>query len=76
MNTNVTIESINSNVPNDGPYLSRKELAPLLKKSVRTIDTWVALGILPVIKIGRSILFCWPDVQRALAKYQQKGRML
>ena len=46
----------------DEGYLTRKQVASLLKKSVRTVDNWHKHGDLPMVKIGRSVLFKWSDV--------------
>lgn len=69
-----THENVQTRESVESPYLTRKELARKLKKSLRTIDAWVILGILPVIKVGRSVLFVWTDVQKALGKYRQGSR--
>ena len=44
-------------------YLTKEEVAKLLKKTVRTIENWQRRGILPFVKVGRSVLFNWADVQ-------------
>ena len=54
-------------------YLTKQGLAELLKKSPRTIEHWVSQGILPCIKIQRSVLFPWADVQDALRAFYRKG---
>ena len=50
-------------------FLTKQELAPLLRKTPRTIEQWTRRGILPAMKIGRSVLYSWPDVQAALKKF-------
>jgi excisionase family DNA binding protein len=47
--------------------LTKRELAERLRRSKRTCDVWMRQGKLPYIKIGKSVLFHWPDV---LAKLQ------
>lgn len=42
--------------------LSKKELAPKLKVSVRTIENWQHEGYLPFIKIANVVMFYWPTV--------------
>jgi excisionase family DNA binding protein len=54
-------------------YLTKTELASMLRKSKRTIDEWTAKGILPYIKIRRSVLFKWDDVVQALQKFERRG---
>jgi excisionase family DNA binding protein len=45
-------------------YLTKSELAARCRRTPRTIEVWMARGYLPFIKLGRSVLFNWPDVQR------------
>jgi excisionase family DNA binding protein len=42
--------------------LTKEELAPKLRRSTRTVDSWMKAGRLPYLKIGRSVLFSWPQV--------------
>lgn len=42
--------------------LTKEELAPRMKVSVRTIEQWQHDGDLPFIKLGQVVLFYWPDV--------------
>ena len=51
--------------PNEG-FITKQELAPLLRKTPRTLENYLRQGLLPSIRIGRSVLFSWPDVQAAL----------
>ena len=67
-----TNESNNMNEFYNG-YLTKTEVAGRLRKSKRTIDEWGSKGILPYIKIRRSVLFKWPDVVQALQKFERKG---
>lgn len=46
--------------------LTKDELAPRLRRSTRTVDSWMKAGRLPYLKIGRSVLFRWPDVLEKL----------
>lgn len=62
----------NGGVGNDGGgqrLVTKREVATRFHKTTRTIDAWMAAGILPYYKIGRSVLFDWSDVQRHLAEY-------
>ncbi|MGA3182677.1 MAG: hypothetical protein ABSF38_20320 [Verrucomicrobiota bacterium] len=47
-------------------FLVKGQVAQRLQKTPRTIEIWSRRGILPSIKIGRSVLFFWPDVESAL----------
>lgn len=52
--------------PGTGEWLTRRELAARLKKTPRTIDSYARKGFLPHIKVGRTIMFRWPDVEKYL----------
>jgi hypothetical protein len=54
-------------------YLTKQGLAERLHKSTRTIEHWTSKGIIPSIKVQRSILFPWVDVQNALRAFYRKG---
>ena len=47
-------------------YLTKAEVALRLRKTTRTVDSYMARGILPYFKIGRSVLFRWADIQNHL----------
>ena len=55
-------------VPPEG-YLSKPELATRLRRSVRTIERWQRLGVLPYVKCGRSVYYNWVHVEAELQKY-------
>ncbi len=44
-------------------YINKAEVARRLNKQVRTVDNWMARGIIPYVKAGRSVLFKWSDVE-------------
>lgn len=46
--------------------LTTEQIAPLLQKTPRTVEAWRKAGLLPYLKIGRSILFDWDAVRRQL----------
>jgi excisionase family DNA binding protein len=48
-------------VEQDG-FLTKKELALRLKITTRTIENWQRRGVLPFVKVGKVVLFHWPDV--------------
>jgi excisionase family DNA binding protein len=50
------------------PYIGKPEVAKRLNKTLRTIDNWMARGILPYFKIGRSVVFKWSDVEAHLSQ--------
>jgi excisionase family DNA binding protein len=49
-------------------FIGKGEVARRLNKTLRTVDNWMQLGILPYYKIGRSVAFKWSEIEAALAK--------
>lgn len=47
-------------------YVTKKELAGLLKRGLRTIDTWMADGQIPYYKKGRNVIFKWSEIDATL----------
>jgi excisionase family DNA binding protein len=47
-------------------YITKAEVARRLKKTVRTIENWQRRGAIPFVKVGRSVLFKWADVEAHL----------
>jgi len=61
-------------------YLTKREVAKRLRKTVRTIERWMRLGFLPHVKIGRgkraTVIFDWPDIQASLhARFRVGGEV-
>ena len=56
-------------------YISKDEVARRLNKKRRTIDEWMQKGILVHVRVGRSVLFRWSDVQKHLEENYQICRM-
>jgi excisionase family DNA binding protein len=44
-------------------FLNKKDLAQQLRVTVRTVENWQRRGVLPFCKIGKVVLFHWPDVR-------------
>lgn len=42
--------------------VTKKQLAAQLKVTVRTVENWQRRGVLNYIKVGKIVLFHWPDV--------------
>jgi hypothetical protein len=59
----------NANLASDA-LLTKRELAPKLKRSVRTVDVWMRQGKLPYIKLNKTVLFRWADVLEKLSEYR------
>jgi excisionase family DNA binding protein len=49
-------------------FIKKDEVAKRLGKTVRCIDNWMARGLIPFFKIGRSVMFKWSDVESHLAQ--------
>jgi hypothetical protein len=64
-----TKDSVTVDRASDG-LLVKRELAIKLRRSPRTVDQWMRQGKLPYLKIGKSVLFRWPDVLEKLALYR------
>jgi excisionase family DNA binding protein len=54
--------------PEPEGYITKEEVARRLKKAVRTIENWQRKGLLPFVKMERSVLFSWPDVVEHLQR--------
>jgi excisionase family DNA binding protein len=50
--------------------LTKRELAPKLKISRRTLDGWMRKGRVPFMKLGKSVRFRWPDVLERLSQFR------
>jgi excisionase family DNA binding protein len=64
-----------SSEPNQTPssgegFIDQKQLLARLPVSRRTLFSWCVSGKIPHVKIGRRILFHWPNVEAALLRYQ------
>lgn len=49
-----------------GEFLTKPEIAQRLKKTPRTIELYMAEGLLPYVKLRHSTLFHWPTVVASL----------
>jgi excisionase family DNA binding protein len=54
----------------DDTLLTKQNLAPRLKCSVRTVDEWMRRGRLPYIKVGKAVRFRWGDVLAKLGEFR------
>ena len=48
------------------PFITKIELAKRLGKHTRTIDKWMARGLIPYYKLGRSVNFKLTEVDASL----------
>lgn len=46
--------------------INKTELARRVGRKVRTVDYWMARGLIPYLKIGNAVLFKWSDVEAHL----------
>jgi predicted DNA-binding transcriptional regulator AlpA len=44
------------------PYIDKPECARRIGKSLRALDSYMALGVVPFYKLGRSVVFKWSEV--------------
>lgn len=66
----------NTYISNDGlahDYLTKEELAKKLKATTRSVDNYVAQGIIPKIKIGGLTRFNWVQVCASLEGKENKN---
>jgi predicted DNA-binding transcriptional regulator AlpA len=45
-------------------YIDKPECARRLGKTVRSVDTYMAKGIIPFYKLGRTVAFKWSEVDQ------------
>jgi len=55
-------------------FIDKHEVARRLGKTLRTVDNWMARGVLPHYKIGRSVNFRWSDVLEHLTRTARVSR--
>lgn len=51
-------------------FETKKQIAARFHKTTRTVEYWTQLGILPVIKINRSVFYHWPTIVRMMLARQ------
>ena len=54
-------------------YLQKNEVAERLNKSTRWVEIQCKAGVIPYIKIKRSVLFDWDEVVNSLSNYSRGG---
>ena len=50
----------------DNQQLTKKEMAARMQVTPRTVDAWMAKGLVPFRKIGRTVRFDWGEVREHL----------
>jgi hypothetical protein len=51
-----------------GGYMNKTELAFRLNRCERTIERWMRDGLVPHLKVGRSVYFKWDMVDQAISQ--------
>ncbi len=54
-------------------YIDKRECAKLLGRTVRSVDTYMALGIIPYYKLGRTVAFKWSEVDAHIKAHYRVG---
>jgi predicted DNA-binding transcriptional regulator AlpA len=54
-------------------YIDKAELARRLGRTVRSVDTYMAEGIVPFYKLGRTVAFKWSEVDAYLQSHYRVG---
>jgi excisionase family DNA binding protein len=57
-----------TNVVPGEPYITKRDVAQRVGKTVRTVDGWMKRGLLPYYKIGHTVAFKWSEVEGHLAE--------
>ena len=52
-------------------FLTKNQVAERLGRTPRCIELWMRRGLLPYIKISRSVYFRWADVVQALQRFRR-----
>ena len=54
-------------------YIDKHELARRLGRTVRSVDTYMAKGLVPFYKLGRTVAFKWSEVDQYLQAHCRVG---
>ncbi|MEI6390202.1 MAG: hypothetical protein WCK27_10075 [Verrucomicrobiota bacterium] len=54
-------------------YIDKRELAKRLGRTVRSVDTYMALGMVPFYKLGRTVAFKWSEVDAHIKAHYRVG---
>jgi excisionase family DNA binding protein len=55
-----------SDLPEQNPLMTTREVAEVFRRSERTIRDWVRKGWLKPVRVGRSVYFRRADIERLL----------
>jgi predicted DNA-binding transcriptional regulator AlpA len=59
--------------PGYEPYIGKPECARRLGRTVRSVDTYMAMGIIPFYKLGRTVAFKWSEVDEHIKAHYRAG---
>ncbi len=62
-----------ANGPGYEGYIGKRECAKRLGRTVRSVDTYMALGIVPYYKLGRTVRFKWSEVDEHIKSHYRVG---
>lgn len=71
MTTNLSEPETAPNEQNE--YLTKPEVARLLRVTERSVDNYMAIGVIPFLKLGRTVRFPRVMIQRHLEQLCGKG---
>jgi predicted DNA-binding transcriptional regulator AlpA len=54
-------------------YIDKRECARRLGRTPRSVDTYMARGILPFYKLGRTVAFKWSEVDAHIKAHYRVG---
>ena len=54
-------------------YIDKRECARRLGRTVRSVDTYMALGMVPFYKLGRTVAFKWSEVDAHIKAHYRVG---
>lgn len=54
-------------------YIDKRELARRLGRTPRSVDTYMALGMVPFYKLGRTVAFKWSEVDAHIKAHYRVG---
>lgn len=54
-------------------YIDKRECARRLGRTPRSVDTYMARGILPFYKLGRTVAFKWSEVDAHIKAHYRAG---
>jgi hypothetical protein len=54
-------------------YIDKHECARRLGRTVRSVDTYMAVGLIPFYKLGRTVAFKWSEVDAHIKAHCRVG---